>query len=113
MSKRIVIIESEYIESQFLPFDSSKLTDSEALHMFLTQIDPGEEYTVTFKNELSETISTGICQCENSYCKHGKEEKMCENTPTNPNHQIIYIGQVCAICYSIYPIEYHVNVKEN
>jgi hypothetical protein len=50
---RIVqVTESEdiYAKEYSLEFDSSKYRDSEALHILLCEIQPGDKYTIEFKN---------------------------------------------------------------
>ncbi len=49
MDNRIVVILSE-VESNSLQFDSNELKDSEALHQLLAEINPGDTYSVVFKN---------------------------------------------------------------
>lgn len=50
MKTRIVTILDSNGDSWHLDFDSSKVSDSEALHYLLTDALPSSEYTATFKN---------------------------------------------------------------
>lgn len=50
MKTRIVIITDIKGDSWHLEFDSSKVSDSEALHYLLVEALPSDEYTVTFNS---------------------------------------------------------------
>jgi hypothetical protein len=49
METRVITIKNS-LETWEMKFDPDKLKDSEALHHLLGFVDPGEEYTVQFKN---------------------------------------------------------------
>jgi hypothetical protein len=49
---RTLTIKSDQLFSDYsITYDPEEFSDSEALHLALVDIDPGENYTVQFKNE--------------------------------------------------------------